>query len=332
MSNWWSAIKTYVLVTMVTLLIWVWAEAESLSTVEVAPRVELSGLGTNVAPTVIEPGWTGSVRVRVRGSTAAVGAVQTRLASGLRLTPGIGGVPATPGEHTLVVADVLRQHPDLSRLGVNFIDVQPVAMAIRIDELASRVVDVHAVIPGLELAGEPTVIPPQVTVRVSKDAMTMLPAVLSASATPDLNAYVGLVGDGPHTVPARVSVPNLPPWIGPATLEPSQVQVTFTRRSKIDTLSVPQAPVWVILPPGEAERWNATPTITVVDDVSVTGPRELVEQLRAVPEGLRAYAVLSVKDLRPGEVTVPVVFTMAPSPLKFTSKQQTVTVRVEARK
>lgn len=327
--TWWTIIKTYALVTVVSLLIWVWAEAESLSTVPVSPRVELAR--TDVVPTVLDAGWNGTVRMRVRGSSAAVSQAQSRLSTVLSLVPGIGGIPATPGEHNVDLRDALRDHPALARLGVNFVDVEPAIIRVRLDQLASRSVEVRAVLPGLDVQGAATAAPPKVTLRLLERDVANLPPVLAATATPDADVLARLAGEGPHTVPGRVSVPGLPAWLGPVTIDPPEVLVTFTLRSKIDAWSVPQAPIWVVLPPGEAASWSVTPAQAFVENVSITGPRELIEQVRAVEGGVRAYVVLSSDDLQKRVTSAPITFSLAPTGLRFTAKQSSVGLKIERR-
>jgi hypothetical protein len=328
----WASIKTYALVSIVSVLIWVWAEAESLSTVPVSPRVELVTSGTDVTARVLDASWNGTVRMRLRGSSASVSQAQSRLATAVTFKPGIGGIPATPGEHVVGMVDALRNHPELARLGVNFIDVEPAIIRIKIDALASRTIPLQPVLPGVDLAGEAKVSPEQVTIRVREGELESLPAVLTASATPDQDTLSALVGDGPHTVAARITIPSLPSWIGPVTVEPARAQVTFTRRGQAVTVTVAEAAVWVVLPPDQAGAWIVTPEARSVANVRITGRRELLDQLRASPDGVRAYVVLRAADLAEGVKDAPITFTVTPSMLKFECDVQTVRVKIERRK
>lgn len=329
----WTNIKTYLLVTLVTLLIWAWAEAESLSVVPVSPRVEISGQGTDVAATVVDPGYTGTVRMRVLGSSAAVSQAQSRLSGGLRLTPGIGGVPAEPGLHIVDVREALRQHPLIANLGVNLLDVEPAALNVRIDEMAVKTIPVVPALRGLDLEGEPTCDPREVRVRVRKEALETLGDGVTAFATPTIAELSRLSGDGPHTVPANVTLLNVPAGTGPVTVEPTQVRVTFSLRGRSESWTASQVAVWVVMPPpppGTSGKWTATPAQNVIASVTVSGPREQVAALREGVGGLvlRGYVVLSDSDLKAGTIDAPVRFALVPNDLTFTPSQSSVKVTI----
>lgn len=125
---------TILLTTLLALLVWVWAEGESLSEERVTTPLVVGGTAQLNAE-VIDPNWRGSVMVRMHGSTASLAAARKELLrSPLELPLGLGGMPATAGDHTLDLLSVIRAQPSMDRLGVSVVEVEPSRLRVRIRE------------------------------------------------------------------------------------------------------------------------------------------------------------------------------------------------------
>src|SRR6185503_14008681 len=130
-----ARIRTILLVTIVTLLIWVWAEGESLTTQTLNPRISFVGPtptgspGDEAPELIVRPtteAWRGTVRIRLEGSTIAIKAAEDALAQPVKLRPGQPGVPSDAGETKIVdLTDALRSYPALTQTGVTVVDADP---------------------------------------------------------------------------------------------------------------------------------------------------------------------------------------------------------------
>lgn len=226
-----SAIQTFLLVSAITLLVWLWAEAESLTSSQATPRVELSA-AVDLDARVVEAGWMGAARVKLRGSRSAVNAAERLLAAPLVLATGIGGVPATPGSHALDLRDCLRQHPEVRKLGIAIDEVEPTILRIVIDEMATRVLPARLALGWLEADGPVKIEPPTIAVR--------LPKALAASMDPssfvpvalDADARMRLREDEAVSVPARVLLPEALAGTPGVSMQPASVTATFKLRAR----------------------------------------------------------------------------------------------------
>lgn len=125
-------IGTILLTTLLALLVWVWAEGESLNEERVTTPLKIVQ-GELMSVEVVDPNWRGSVMVRIHGSTSSLAAARKELLRvPLELQPGLGGMPATPGEHTLDMRAIIREQPTLDRMGVSLVEVEPALLRVRV--------------------------------------------------------------------------------------------------------------------------------------------------------------------------------------------------------
>lgn len=128
-----NRIKTILVVTLVTLLIWLWAETESLQTSQLAARVRLVE-----APGVVvaEPAdWNGVVKLTVTGSDAGIRAAQRAIEGGLGLSLPKLGVTMVPGEHYADLSAYFESLDTLQRLGLVVTSVDPASIKIWIPQV-----------------------------------------------------------------------------------------------------------------------------------------------------------------------------------------------------
>jgi hypothetical protein len=331
-DRWKSMLKTGALVTVVTLLVWVWAENESISRISASPRVAVAG-DERLAATVLENGWTGTVTCSLRGSNAALDTAQRVLRETVVLQPGIAGVPSQPGEHGLDMALVLREHPALKRLGVTFDDVSPSLVRVRIDEVVTRSVPLTLNLEGLELDGVPSIVPPTAELRLPKPIADALPTGYELRISLPDGAGASLRDDQSQTLAVAVPIPALTMAGGarPLGVEPSTVAVTLRAKSRTESIVLPTVPVWISLPPTEGTRWDVEVLESFVADVTVTGPREAIAALRDGRESPRAWVLLSSDDLERRIEEKQVVFSTVPTPLGFRAARTVVRLRITAR-
>lgn len=344
----WANIKTFALVTMVSALIWVWAENESLTSVVVSPRIDLAVPNGALAWQIDGAEWTGTARLTLRGSNAAVDGAQRVLAAPVMLTPGLGSIPSVAGEHVVDILVALREHPLLRRLGVTFTEAEPPTIKIKLTELEAVNLPVIAALDGAEFDGEPMVAPKTVTMKLPKGLAALLPKDGTATALIDEEALArfsgagvssalgGNSGLGPFTVQAKVVVPSIVGVLSVADAQrvvivPETVAVSFKIKSRIESLLIPEVPVWIVLPSGGGERYSVAAEEASIANVKVTGPREAIRAMRAAGDPVRGYVVLSEEDLRVGITSKAVQFSLAPTLLKFEAPNPTVKLLITAR-
>ncbi len=136
-AAWRQRIVDIATVTAVTVAVWLWASSQTLQTRVIAfDLVVESGDPTRV---VVEASETVHLTAEITGSRQAVIRASESLSGRtIRLLTGADGVPALPGEHVLVVKDILSVNPSIAPLGVDISTVSPAVLDLRILEAPPR--------------------------------------------------------------------------------------------------------------------------------------------------------------------------------------------------
>lgn len=137
-------LETIGIVTLITLLIWLWAETESLTTLPVVTRVQLvvssgGGVGAEAVEGAkfVEPEeWDGMLRIVVGGSDRGVQQAARVLGQPVRLSLAGLGVPsggaAGAGEYVADMRTVVEKLADLKQWGVTIVEVEPATVRVRV--------------------------------------------------------------------------------------------------------------------------------------------------------------------------------------------------------
>ncbi|MBK7406329.1 MAG: hypothetical protein IPJ41_17420 [Phycisphaerales bacterium] len=331
--------RTFLLVTFVTILIWAFAEGESLQTKRTVAEIEfppVSG-GTYAVRLPDDPNWRGRVELLVEGSTASLDSLDTVLRRPLKLAPGMEGVPRDSGEHVLDIRQVLRNHPDFRTRGVSVVAAEPPTVRVTVDELRSVDIPVRVDVPAGEIQGSAEPDPARISVRLPAriaDQLTPAAALVARVRSEDLAKLTV----GQQTVLRDVRLEPGPELAGVQPLEMARtlVNVSLAVRSKTETTVLSTVQVDVRLPPGELGRWDIqVPTEEQsLRDVKVTGPSELIERIKDTsPAGLkiRAFIRLSYEDLEAGISSKRAEFADLPGPLTFEVEDRDVRLTIKHR-
>jgi hypothetical protein len=298
-----NRIRNVFLIVLVTLLVWIYAEAESLTRSQQEVRVSFVSGADDLATRVVSDDWRGVVRVRLEGSAASLQQTPPRI----ELRPGSPGVPDQEGEYNISLADALRNDPDLQRAGVNVIAVEPPTVRLRIDTLR-RIDDapVRVALSGVDLEQPARIDPATADLILSRPIAEQLEAIddgafVLARVDP---AQIDMSRRGlPQRVRATLSLPNgITANGGTARITPPECIVEIVIRRDTATITVPSAPVQVLLPPTEAGRWEVRilPEDLFLREIEITGPSEFVNQVRATDVRLVAVLSLSSDELERG--------------------------------
>jgi hypothetical protein len=344
----WTRIRTAVIVTVITALVWVFAEAESLRAQEVALDVVLEAEpgGDRLVVDLVDPSssletpqfvpGTALVRatIQVEGGTGAVdGLVRRARRSPIRIAPGMEGLPKTPGVHSVRLAEALRAHPELRGLGITVKKADPESCRVGVDELVSREVPVS--VPASEsVEGLAEAKPGLVWVFLPGRDAKRLTASSAAVARPDERAISALIPGRRATVPGvRVEPPAEVAGALHLRVEPPAVDVTLTPRARQSSIRLSSVPVHVRMAPAELAKFEVEvpEADRTIFDVTVSGPADLVRQVEDKTLPVVAVVPLSFEELERGIATKDAVFTSMPSLLKFEAANRTVHLRIRRR-
>lgn len=334
----WNRARTFLSVAVITGLIWVFAEAETLRTQEqpVELMLDAGEAGTRTLEfadaSPAQRRWT----VTMVGPTAAVEDLARRLRSPVRLAPGMDGVPRESGTVEVDLKTVLLSHPDLTidRRGVSIARVDPPAVRLRLDDLVTVDLPVEVRIPPRgELDGPPEIRPARVKAVIPMSDVERVGAG-PILAVIDQSTFDRLVPGRRETL-GGVALRLPPELVGiRARLEPGTAEVTLAVRRSTTTLRIASVPVHVRLAPTEINKWEIEVADPFLADVTVTGPRDVVRRIEDKTIPLVAYIALSYEELERNVTSKEAVFGDLPpelGPLTFEAANRSVRLVVRRR-
>lgn len=351
----WRHLRTISIVAVISGLIWLFAEAESLRTQE--QQVELVMESPEGGGRLLEfadplrPGqgprrWV----VTLEGATGAVDEFARALRNPVRIYPGLEGVPIESGVTDVDLKTVLLAHPDLnpSRRGVSISRVEPATLRLRIEELVTLTMKVEVRAPARgEFDGVPETRPPTVAVTLPRaEADRLADMAPPGEATPGVAGAPAIAAIDQATfdrlVPGRketvAGVPVRLPSDIPASrivrIDPPAVDVSLTVRRGTISVRIPSVPVHLRIALTEYGKWDISVPEPFLSDVTVTGPRDLVKQVEDKTIPLIAYLPLSYEELERGLTSKEAVFSDLPPelyPLRFEAASRVVRFEVRRR-
>ncbi len=293
-----GSIQTIGLTTLITLLIWLYAEGQDVRRGE-PRRIELRLPARVGQDTVID--WADgsaskAVTVAFKGSSAALTELEAHLepSGALRLPLTAEQLPSGP-RATLDLKPLLaaaKLNPDASTsrtiadLGVSVDTADPAQVDVWIEKLVERELRVVFQPPGVELGPSVTLDPPRVNVTLPQSVAER------HAASPDAlyleaMAQPAQLADMPEGVAQTLTLRLQPAGVleGLRHIRPEQrtADVTFTVRGQTDSHQLKLVPVWLRVPPSETQRYDVAlaEDSRVLSEVTITGPKDLVERLRA---------------------------------------------------
>lgn len=336
-------LNNIILVTLVTLLIWIYAESESLRTEDFAATVVItsppgSGRGVWIVDSPGRP--TMEIKLRLEGGAAAIDALRRQLHTSIPLTPG-GELPKDPGQHAIDLRTALRASPVFAKSGVTIAEATPSTVSVLVDELISKQLPVRVDLPiGTETVGPPEVQPGLATIilpRTLEAALGDLPVLASldhASLAPLTPGRLERVPGVPLLAPAAV---RDQPFV---SIEPRAATVTVTLRDQTAFIDLATVPVQIRISPVAYAEWDVDipQDSRFLRDVKVTGPSDLIAQIREGKLPVIAYISLTPEDLERGALSggtsKEAVFSDLPipnNPLKYEAEDRMVRVSINRR-
>ncbi len=305
------SVRSYGLVTLITLLIWLYAEGQDVTSD--ARKLEIT-LPARVGQSTVVDFADGGERVLVSfnasGASTQLSELRTRLGSVLELTLEPDDLPAG-GRATLRLEELLERAvvgggSTIAELGVSVSSVDPAVIEVDVDQLDAREVRVVLNAEGVELASERSIEPGTVTITAPK-------TLFAQYAGSEDALYVEAELKGETLVQIREGVETrraLPLGLAPifaqskhVSIEPTAVDVTFTIVRQQSTVQ-PDSPLPVIWVLGQSDEYaiEMAQADRYLEDVTITGPSDLIQRIVDKDPTLRIVARLDlIGDLMPGE-------------------------------
>jgi|TARA_R110000782_G_scaffold45706_2_gene101276 hypothetical protein len=278
-------VRTVILVTVITLLVWLLAESRTVRSQvsELSPRLTAGTTSELLMRPAPNFSWPEAFKVTLTGSTAGLDQVARSLQGQVPLRLGIE-VPATPGVHEIDLREVLRRLEVIMAAGVGVVEVSPDRLRVEVDAVSTVSLPVRVISPdgvAFDGRGTPTAVPNTVRATGPAGVLARLQGA-EALVTLDAATVAGLTPGELETVRLRAEVPDDPDrWM--TVFDPEFVDVVLTLKSRTQSLVLGAMPVQVLVAPGEVGRWRITLQAGAQDlvGVEVTGPSDQIERLRS---------------------------------------------------
>jgi len=297
--------RTLILVTVVSLLVWVLAESRTIrsETIELTPSLELGPGGTRLTRAAPGTEWPDSLTVTLSGSTAGLDQAIRALRGRLTMRVGIE-VPDLPGISEIDLREMLRTSDIATAAGVTVEEVEPARVSIEVAEVREIELPIRVATPegvAFEQSGVARAVPGTVKIIGPEVVVARLE---DAEAIVRLNAasISGMVPGRASTVTGlRIELPeDAERWA--TRVEPAQANVTMTLRTRTAELTLSAMPIQLMIAPGEVGRWAIELDAGSQDlvGVEVVGPSDQIARLRSGEVVPTAFVSLGFDELERG--------------------------------
>ena len=288
--RWQKEIWTYLIVTLVTVLIWAWAAGETRErkTINYA-RVQFTV--PEQENWIIEPQQQPAILV-VEGSKLSL----QKAESLLRRSPLRISVSPTAGRQSIDLADRLRSQDELRETGVTVLSAEPPAMDVTLDRIERVAASVKPVLPGVTAEGEITIEPKEVIIGMPNRVRQRLPQGVSVEAFVDRFELDQLEPGIRHTRDVKV---RLPPDLAAnqdVTVTPGSVTMSFTIRSRTRETKLENVRVQLAGPPEDRELYALEIEPKQLRGITISADSDLVRRIEANEVPVIAFLHVSSRE------------------------------------
>jgi hypothetical protein len=322
--------RTALIVSLVSVLVWLFAESRTLriETIAVPVTIDVGGR-TLVFRLTDGDAWAGVVEVELTGPVGLIDALRGPMGEGVLLELG-DELPGDPGVRSVDLREALRRDSLFADSGITIRRIVPETLGLEIDRLESVRLPVQVDLSGVETSGPVTVQPPEIEVRVPASFAGGLPESIIARLDPTRLASL-VPGRRSELSQVPVELEGLPDGLWGLRLGETRVTVALAVRARTQNLMIAELPILIELAPADFARWivEIPPEDRVLTNLSLTGPGAAIDRLRRGEIRLRAVVSISSEAMERGIDRAPVELVGLPSGVvaEFAGREVRVTVR-----
>lgn len=289
-------VETWIIVTVIAVLVWLYAEATVLKEGSKFIQVRFTEQTNRYA---VNPRTDQSVRVSFKASSG-----QWQQFLELTGQPLIIAVDAQPGQdqqeiHVQLADELLAT--ELGDLGITDLVTDPKTMLVELREIQEMTLDVE-VDPGEALLEQGwTIDPPFVTVKAPADVVEEFKdAKIIARLT---DAEVADKEPGQQAIAPRVTLefpdglePDDNPWV---TAVVRDVSINYTLADNDQSIEKPTIPIFINLPVDQQNSYvvELSSKSQVLRDVTLFGPAEVIRNIESDAPGYEVWAEIKLSNL-----------------------------------
>lgn len=328
----WEKLQTYIVVTMISLLVWLYAEAENVASFN--KTIQVKFVDQSNTDTIIQPETT-AVDVIVRTANSGYAALESVLEDGPLI------IPVTPNpvdiEQTVNLRAALENSAIADHVSIERLDTDTITLSV--EGKKDIPIPLRVVRGDIEIDGPIQWEPTEVNVRVRS---TREGAVRKANWEISLE-QLDLTGESPGEEIRRSIGIDIPEELKSEELviSPLDVNVTFRLRKEQNSIKLPRVRVFITSPPTLSDQYKITVSeeTPYLTDVELRGPAAAISRIQTAADGgtlsevVRAeIIILNLADVVPGnefEVTptlrLPAGITQVAQPSKVKYKVERIT-------
>ena len=288
-SKRWQNIETYALVSVLTVLVWLYAEAETIKPNPVFIQIRFTGSASQL----VSPADVVGVSAVFRCTTAQLAHLRALKERDVPFE--IEVAAREPGNHQIDLRQGLLDHPRIAELGVAVDRVEPPEWPVTIERLVDATMAVEFDEGPRELAEPAIVVPAQITVKMPSSLEERL-SVTKLVARLDEEAMAKVIKG------VQVPLPNVPIVVPPelqednVTLSQTSVAVTLTIVTQSDTLENWPVPIRLAISDDVTGRFKVRHSDDTVV-VDLRGPPDVIERIKQFELDTFAYLPLNLTEL-----------------------------------
>lgn len=289
--SWHKEIWTYLIVTLVAVLIWAWAASETRER-KTIPSVRVQFfVNSEAAKWAIDPAAV-SPSLNIEGTKLAVQTLTRELQKPIRIA-----VAGNAGHISINLVEVLQQHETVLKTGATIVSTEPATVDLMLDQVEQVRARVKPVLTGVTPEGEVVSQPSDVTVSLPRSIRQRLPADFTVEAFVERGVLDQLAPGVPQTLEnVSLRLPEIVGAVADVRMTPQKVKLTFTIRSRIRETAVDSARVQIGGPVEDRDAFVVEADPKVLRGITVLADADLSRQIEAGDVPVIAMIHLSSRE------------------------------------
>ncbi len=282
-------ITTVIVVSVVTLLIWLVAEGRTRSSETFPGRVQfVVASGDSPADFAVSPAQI-PVMISVSGPASAIREARSSLRSeSLRIE-----VAAEHGRRELNdLTGLVSKLSEIRKMGIEVVSIDPTDVVIDIAERVPRQATIRPLLPAETRVEDLSVTPKQATIYVLRPDLKKLADPLLLEAIVDPEDLASLEPGGDHTVNATLRLAGDAVLSAAATIDPPTAAVRFRLLGSLRQTTIDTVRVMVLTAPEDLGAFDVTVADKLLAQVEIEADPETISR---IDNGMNVFAVVYLK-------------------------------------
>lgn len=331
-----STIREYIMVTVVAMLLWLYAEGENIKTYEMDMPIQFvpaAGQNLLIKPTRLQTNPQLTIQC-----SAAQKVQLDQLFDGKPIAIPLSDDPNAPdGNQQLLLKPLFTSQAIFSNLSVNITEVKPAQVTVNVKKLENVDLKIAEVTEGDFQLQDVVVTPAKATLHLPKELLKNLTDSDVIQAKLRKEQLEGLTLNQSHTLKAVQLVAPEAVRTDDVTIDPPTAEVTFTLTRQAKTATISSVAVRFVLPAASLSHYD----VSLVNDedkliraVKLTGPNDLIDQIAQRKIKIWADLKLEADDLAKGvgkESIAVVPHIQKPDAVKLVEAPAAINLKITAR-